>query len=367
MPKNSGRIFLALLVLLAIAGPGALGQSSDQPRRVLVAPVVEKSIPLQLEYVGNIKAAQSAAIKARVVGNVMSYSFREGEAVEKDQLLFTIDPRPYEATLDAAKAALAQHQAELAFAQKEEKRYGKLAKQGGVSQEAYDRFRSEVAVKKSLVSADKANIKHAELDVEYSAVKAPFAGRSGRRLVDPGNLVTVNGAPSDTTLVVINQIDPIKVEFAVPQQDLQHIRDAHSANPLDLEVALGGDRDTTLNGKLWLIDNQIDTDSGMILLDGMIDNPDQILWPGQYVKVRVTMGTSPNTLVIPSEAISLGQQGPFVFAVSEDSKLKKQLVTLGRAVGGDTLVTAGLKAGQQVVVEGLAGLQSGMAVQAEVR
>ena len=105
MPKNSGRIFLALLVLLAIAGPGALGQSSDQPRRVLVAPVVEKSVPLQLEYVGNIKAAQSAAIKARVVGNVMSYSFREGEDVEKDQLLFTIDPRPYEATLDAAQAA----------------------------------------------------------------------------------------------------------------------------------------------------------------------------------------------------------------------------------------------------------------------
>ena len=238
---------------------------------------------------------------------------------------------------------------------------------GWSTKEAFERFSRDVLVKESLVRADKAIIRRAELDIEYSSVKAPFSGRAGRRLVDPGNLVTANGTPSDTTLVVINQIDPIKVEFAVPQQDLRHIRDAHGKTPLDLEVVLGGDRETKLSGKLWLVDNTIDPSTGMILLQGTIENPDHILWPGHYVKVGVTLGTTPSTLVIPSEAIAMGQQGPFVFLVTPESKLKKQLVTVGRTVGPDTVVTAGLEPGQRVVIEGQAGLQSGMDVRAETR
>ena len=369
MHARLSRIILVSLVLIAVGADrnGVLGQNEQQQRHVIVAPVVEKSLPLRLEYVGNVKPVQSAAIKARVKGYILSYHFREGEDVEKDQLLFTIDPRPYEAILESTKASLAQHQAELAYARDEETRYGKLADDGWVSKEDHDLFRRDVAIKESLVKADEAGIERAWLDIDYSSVKAPFAGRTGRRLVDPGNLVMASGGPADTTLVVINQIDPIKVEFAVPQQDLRHIQEANRADPLDLEVVLGGDRKTVLNGKLWLVDNEIDTATGMILLHGMIDNPDHVLWPGHYVKVGLTVGTSPNTLVISSEAISLGQQGPFVFTVTQDSKLKKQLVAVGRSVGNDTVITSGLKPGQRVVVEGPAGLRSGMEVQAEVR
>jgi multidrug efflux system membrane fusion protein len=369
MSKRLHHIVLLSLLLVGVGtgGTGALGQTKEQQRRVIVAPVVEKSLPLRLEYIGNVKPVLTAAIKARVMGYITSYHFREGEDVEKDQLLFTIDPRPYEANLDAAKSNLVHHQAELAYAQEEEARFAKLADQGWTTKEDYDRYVRNVAIKESLVKTDEAIIGRAQLDIEYSSVKAPFSGRTGRRLVDPGNLVVANGGPSDPTLVVINQIDPIKVEFAVPQQDLQHIREAHRSDPLDLEVLLGGDRETVLTGKLWLVDNKIDTSTGMILLHGMIDNPDQILWPGQYVKVRVRVGTSPSTLVIPSEAISLGQQGPFVFTVTQASKSKKQLVTVGRTVGSETVIKAGLQPGQKVVIEGQAGLQSGMAVRAEVR
>ncbi len=367
MMNNSRHVRTAVLAMLAVISlhGSAAAQTEKAAPRVVIAPVTEKSLPLELDYIGNIRPVQSAEIKARVMGHIMSYHFREGEDVEKDQLLFTIDQRPYEAKLNTAKASLKQHQAELEFAKEEVARYSKLVDKGFVARETYDLYRRDVAVKESLVRSDEATIRRAELDMEYSAVKAPFAGRAGRRLVDPGNFVMAGGSDADTILVVINQIDPIKVEFAVPQPDLQPIRKAHGATPLALQVALGGDGETTHDGTLWLIDNQIDTGTGMILLHGMVDNPDHTLWPGQLVNVRVKVGTASKTLSVPSAAVFRGQQGPYVFTVGPDSKLEKQLVTLGRTLGHATIVTAGLKAGQHVVVEGSPGLQSGMVVQAD--
>ena len=348
------------LVALACGDEPQRSQPPEIRRRVVAAPVSEKSVPLQLKYVGNMKALQSAAIQARVTGYVIAYHFREGEDVEEGQLLFTVDPRPFEAALLEAQAKLAADQAELAYALEQVVRYAGLADDEFLSRDAYDRFRTSAKTKQADVQADRAAIALAELNLEYTQIRAPFSGRAGQRLVDPGNLVTAGAKSGDPTLVVINQIDPIKVIFAVPEQDLPRIRESQS---LTLEVVVPGHSARTFAGEVWLLDNQVDTATGMIAMEGMLLNPGRLLWPGQFVKVRVGIATLPSSLFIPSAAISIGQVGPSVFTVTPESKVELRPIQTGVVVGDKTEVLKGVKAGERVVVEGRIGLQSGIQVE----
>ena len=355
--------------LAAINAPVTADQStssSGKKPRVVVAPVVRRSVPLRLEYIGNIKAWESAEIKARVTGYVLSYHFREGENVKQGQQLFSIDPRPFKAVLDKAKAQLLKHQAELAYAREQVVRYRKLANDEFISRDAYDGYRTSAAALKAQVAADRASIALARVNLDYCSIVAPFSGRAGQRLIDPGNLVTASGGLSDPILVVINRIDPIKTIFAVPEKDLQRIRAANSAKTLGIEVIVPNDNNRVFSGELWLIDNRIDPATGMIEMEGKLPNQEGMLWPGQFVNVAIQIGTQSDTLTVPTAAIALGQRGPFLFTVSADGITEMRLIGTGESAGSDTIVTHGLKAGERVVVEGQVGLQSGMHVKVGV-
>ena len=293
----------------------------------------------------------------------MSYHFREGEDVTKGQQLFKIDPRPFRATLDKAKAQLLKHQAELAYAREQIVRYKDLAREEFITRDVYEGYRTSAAALQAEVEADRASIALAQINLDYCSINAPFSGRAGQRLIDPGNLVTANGGPSDPTLVVINQIDPIKTIFAVPEKDLQRIRAANNARTLPIEVTLPNQENRVYNGELWLIDNRIDPATGMIEMEAKLQNQEGILWPGQFVNVSIRIGTQPDTLVVPTAAIVLGQRGSFLFTVSTDDRAEMRLIRTGESVGNDTIVTHGLKAGERVVIEGQEGLQSGMQVE----
>lgn len=337
--------------------------------RVVVAPVVRKSVPLRLKYIGNIKAWERAEIKARVTGYVESYHFREGDEVAEGQLLFRIDPRPFKAMLDQAKAQLVKHKAELAYAREQVVRYKDLARDEFITRDVYDGYRTSAASLQAQVEADRAAIALAQINLDYCAIYAPFSGRSGKRMIDPGNLVTASGGPSDPTLVTINRIDPIKVLFAVPEKDLQRIRlvNRDKTKALSLEVTLPEEGGQAYKGELWLINNRIDPATGMIEMEGKLPNPDDMLWPGQFVEVTIRIGTLPDTLTVPSSAIALGQHGPFVYIVSEDGKAEMRLVETGESGGAVTVISKGLKTGERVVVEGREGLQSGMLVKVGTR
>ncbi len=362
---------LRLIVILGLSLIAvACSTDSDQTQatsrrapRVVVAPVLEKSVPLLLEYVGNIMALETAEIRARVTGDVIGYHFREGEDVSAGQLLFTIDPRPFQAIRDQATATLAEDEAELAYAREQVVRYAGLARDEFITEDDFDRYRTTVAALEAEVKADRAAIALAQLDLDYCFIRAPFDGRAGRRLVDPGNLVTAGGGSGDPTLVVVKQIDPIKVMFAVPERDLPRIREADRAKTLGLEVVVSDREKRPFEGSLWLVDNQVDTSTGMIVLEGMLPNPERLLWPGQFVAVRLRVATRPDALVVPSAAISVGQQGSFVFIVSDKSKVERRLIETDAALGNETIVSGGVRAGERVVVEGQAGLQSGMQVE----
>ena len=354
----------ALLLWFFLLGSAAAEPPRKQKAlRVVVAPVTQQTVPLALNYIGNIKAWKSAAIKARVTGYLLAYHFREGEAVKKGQPLFSIDPKPFKAILEQAKAQRVEHQAELNYAREQVKRYAGLAKDEFITKDVYDGYRSSAAALQAMVEADRAAIKLARINLDYCTVRAPFSGQAGQRLVDPGNLVTASGGPSDPTLVVINQIDPIKTIFAVPESDLKRIRQANRIKTLTIEVALKNNDEEKFSGKLWLIDNQINSATGMIEMEGKLANSEGELWPGQFVTVAIRIGTQPDTLTVPTAAITLGQRGPFVFTVSAEGKVEKQLIGTAELVGSDTIVTHGLKAGERVVVEGREGLQSGMQVE----
>lgn len=353
--------FLACISASVTANQGT--PSKGNVPRVVVASVVRQSVPLRMEYIGNIKAWESAAIKARVTGYVLSYHFREGEDVTKGQLLFKIDPRPFKATLDKAKAQLLKHQAELIYARDQVVRYKDLARDEFITWDVYEGYRTSAAALQAEVAADRASIALARINLDYCSINAPFSGRAGKRLIDPGNLVTASGGPSDPSLVVINQIDPIKTIFAVPEKDLQRIRAADAAGTLPIEVTLPNQENGVYNGELWLIDNRIDPATGMIEMEAKLQNQGAMLWPGQFVNVVIRIGTQPNTLTVPTAAISLGQRGSFLFTVSADGKAAMRLIGTGDSVGNDTIITHGIKAGERVVIEGQEGLQSGMQVE----
>lgn len=249
------------------------------------------------------------------------------------------------------------------YAREQVVRYKDLARDEFITQDVYDGYRTSVAVLQAEVKVDRASIALARINLEYSSIIAPFSGRAGQRLIDPGNLVTASGGPSDPTLVVINQIDPIKTIFAVPEKDLQRIRAANDAGTLPIEVTLTNQENRVHNGELWLINNRIDPGTGMIEMEAKLQNQEGMLWPGQFVNVVIRIGTQPDTLTVPTAAIALGQRGSFLFTVSADGKAEMRLIETGESVGNDTIVTHGLKAGERVVIEGQEGLQSGMQVE----
>lgn len=316
---------------------------------VVVATAVQKSMPLQLRAVGNVEAYSIVSVKSQVTGVLNQAHFKEGQDVKKGQLLFTVDPRPFEAAVKQAEANLARDMAQVKNLREQVRRYAELVEKQYVSREQYDQIKTNADAAEAVVDADKAAVENAKVQLSYCYIYSPVNGRVGSLLVNEGNLVRVNDA---TPLVIINQINPINVSFAVPEQHLADLKRHMAAGRLRAEATFQSDDGRPEQGFLAFVDNAVDRSTGTIKLKAEFINSERRLWPGQFVNVSLTLATQGDAVVIPSEAIQVGPEGQQVFVVKEDKRVEMRSVTVGRTQEGQAVVAKGLSAGETVVREG---------------
>jgi membrane fusion protein, multidrug efflux system len=355
-----------LLLLLAAGLAGCSGSKSGAAERraapgvpVVVSPVLTKTVPLRIQSIGNVEPYATVSVKARVDGQIVKVFFTDGQEVRKGQPLFQLDPRPFEAQLKQAQAALARDHAQLERARAQEQRYKDLLKKNFISQDAYAQFRTNVDTAEATVRADQAGIENARLQLEYSTIRSPIDGRTGRILIQLGNLVKAN----DTiALVVINQILPVYVTFSVPEQYLSEIRKYMKGGPLPVQARLSDTGDGAVDGKLAFIDNTVDTTTGTVKLRAIFSNADRTLWPGQFVTVLLMLHEQRNALVVPSQAVQSGPAGQYVYVVKPDLTAAVRDIVIDRTEGAETVVAKGLAPGERVVTNGQLRLVPGIKV-----
>ncbi|SRR5579875_1318300 len=342
------------------SGKGKPGQPAmSEAAPVTVATVVQKDVPVQLRAIGNVEAYSTVSVKSRVAGQLVEVNFKEGQEVKKGELIFLIDPRSFQAALQQAQANLSKDIAQMKKAEADARRYADLFKRGIVSAQDYDQNRTNFEAMKATVKADEAAVENAKVQLGYCYIYSPIDGRIGKLMVNQGNMVKDN----DTVLVVINQTKPIYVDFSVPQQELPEIKKYMAVEKLKVEAIIPSDRDHKAIGELTFVNNQVDTNTGTILLKGLFPNQDEALWPGQFVNVVLTLTTQPKAVVVPSAAVQTGQQGKYVFVVKPDLTVESRPVTLGNDLGREVVIAEGLKPGEMVVTEGQLRLAPGVKVE----
>jgi multidrug efflux system membrane fusion protein len=350
-----------LLILLAAYGCSK-EQAAPAPRAVaipvIVAKVTQRAMPVQLTGIGNV-GGYTVSVQAQVDGELLDVHFKEGDFVSKGQLLFTIDPRPYEAALARAQATLLRDKALAANIRAQAQRIAKLLTDGVVSPSAADASTSAAAAAEATVAADEAAVKTAQLNLEYCKIYSPMDGRTGAVLVKPGNLVKVAGEP----IVVIKRLSPIPVDFTVPQEYLPKIKKDLTARPLRVEATVPNSSGRPEVGKLVFMENTVDATTGTIRLRALFDNSSNALWPGLYVNTLMTLAEQSNATVIPSQAITGGQQGSFVYVVQSDGTVAPRAVASSRSVEGLAVIDKGLKPGETVVTDGQVRLVPGAKVE----
>jgi multidrug efflux system membrane fusion protein len=328
------------------------------PAPVRVAVVQRADVPRLLYAVGNVKASASVGVKSRVTGEIHQIHFTEGQDVTEGQALITIDPRPFEAALREKRGVLAKAQAQLDKAEDDMRRYSRLAGGGYVSREAYDKTVTEVASLRATVQADKAAVESAELDLSYSTISAPIAGRVGALSVDKGNMVkNTDAAP----IVAIDTLSPIYVLFSVPESRLPLIQERMRGGVMQVNVTPpGGSAEA---GVLTLIDNTVDTRTGTIRLRANFDNQSRRLWPGQFVQVEMPLGIAVNALIVPSRAVLVGREESYVYMVDKKNQAVYRKVTPVFEHQGKSVLEGEVVEGDEVVVEGQVRLAPGQPVQ----
>ncbi len=329
------------------------------PVPVSAALVVRKDMPLDLRTFGNVEPIASVAIKAQVGGELIAVSFEEGQSVKKGDLLFTIQPRLYNTQLAQAEANLARDRALAENARRELLRQEQLAARGSGVQEALDKARTQVETAEAIVKADEALVLIAQTQVGYTTVKSPIDGRTGAIRLREGNLVK---AGDDLPLTTVVQLAPIYVAFALPEQHLADIRRGMSARALPVIARDPKDGRTLGEGTLAFIANTVDMTTGTITLKAAFPNADQALWPGSFVDVVLRLDTQGGALVVPSPAITKGQQGSLIFVVNADNTVETRTVTVLRTVGQESVLAGGVEAGEKVITNGQSRLMPGARV-----
>lgn len=348
---------IPLLVLSACQGGG----QAEQPRArsavpVVVAPVTQRSIPIEVRAIGNVEPYSTISVKAQVGGELQKVFFGEGDMVTKGQKLFQIDPRPAEETLRQLEANLARDTAQAKNAEADAARYSALAKSGVIARQQYETVAANSAALQATLAADRAAISNAKLQLQYTTIYSPIDGKTGNLMVKEGNLVKANDVP----LVTINQIQPIYVTFSVPESELPAIRRRMNSN-LKVQASISGEAAQAI-GRLTFIDNAVDQTTGTIKMKGTFTNAHHRLWPGQFVNVLLTVSQQPNAILVPSQAVQAGQQGQYVYIIGRDNKAEMRMVKVGRTVGQETAVT-GVQPGESVVTDGQSRLTPGAVVQ----
>jgi len=327
---------------------------------VLAATATERTVPVELKAIGNVEAYATVNIKARVGGQITQVNFREGQDVEKGQLLFVIDPRPQETALRQAEANLAKDRALANKAANDARRYAELIRRDFVSREQYDQATATAASLAATVKADEVAVQTARLMLSYCYIHAPITGRTGNLLANLGNQIK---ADADTAMVVINQIQPIYVSFAVPEQNLPEIRKYMALGKVPVEAVIGADVKNPEQGVLTFVDNTVDKSTGTILCKATYANEHKRLWPGQFVNVVVRLTTQPHAILIPSQAVQTSQSGQFVFIIKEDLTVETRPVIVDRGLDGEVIIKKGLKPGERVVTDGQLRLVPGAKVE----
>ena len=391
--------FNALIVLIAIVTAGLSGcsNSSSAPPKsfrqqaALITPVavVEKSMPVDIRVIGSVEAYTAIRVKAQVSGQLMKVQFRQGDDVKAGDLLFLIDPRPFDAAIRQVEASIAKGTALLRqaeanlrrdsaqekYARDQAARYQKLFSEGVMSKQQTEQYDSEANMRAEAVRADQAaiesaqaalkadaaNLESAKLQRAYCEIRSPVDGRTGDLNIEEGNLVR----SSDVELVTIHQVHPVYVTFSVPENRLAEIRKYRAAGPLSVTASAPGDTSQTETGQLTFIDNTVDSTTGTIKLKATFANANSRLWPGQFVNVSLRLRTLQNAVVVPVRAIQMSQDGEFAYVVKGDQSAEMRPVTTGLRVGEEVVVEKGLEKGEIIVVEGQGRLAPGMKVRSK--
>ncbi len=347
---------LAVLVIVVVTGKRVIWPTKplatvQRPVPVRTVKVVEQTVPVARTGVGTVMPVMSVTVKARVDGQLESVAFKEGQDVKAGQLLARIDPRTYQAQLDQNMAQKARDEAQLANARIDLARYEDLIKQDATTRQQLDTQRALVRQLEATIRNDQAQIDFARVNLSYTTITAPISGRAGARLVDPGNIVRSADASG---LVVINQIDPIAVQFTLPEGSFQALSAAQRASRVALKVeAL--DREThevLAEGALALVDNRIDSATGTIALKAHFPNPAHRLWPGQAIDARLILGYREQALTVPAPVVQRGQNGLYAYVIDSDDKARQQRIDVADSANGLAVVTKGLTVGERVVVDG---------------
>src|ERR1700761_9208104 len=373
---NKSRTTRWILLALVVAGAGYYGwqrfQGDNQqaaaqkgpvrnPVRVNVATVEKADFPVYLTSLGTVQAFNTVLVRSRVDGQIDKIAFKEGQLVKQGDLLAEIDPRPYQATLDQAKAKKEQDEANLANTNLDLQRFIKLGE--FATRQQLDTQRSSVSQLTAQIAADVAAISNAQTQLDYTQISAPISGVVGLRQVDIGNIVN---AAQQTGIVSITQVEPIAVIFTSPEDQLPDIKGAQGATPLKT-VALTTDGKRPLaEGKLAVVNNQVDSTSGTIRLKAIFENKDHALWPGQSVSTRLLVKTLKDATVVPDEAVQHGTEGLYAFVVNQDNKAELHKVKVNQSIDGRTVIEAGLSPGQRVITSGHFKVQNGSLVSTAV-
>lgn len=396
--NTPGRWAAITLAVLAIASAGCGRETADRKKGaskkgdavpVTLTAVTKRDVPLDLEVIGNVEAYSVVSIRAQVNGMLQKVHFREGDFVAKGQVLFSIDPSPFNATLREAEANLARAEAQVGqsqatlkrdiaqsrYAGQQADRYKSLQKEGIVSKEQVDQFTTTVDTNSEIVRVDEAAIRSAEaslvaaraqvdnakIQLGYTTIRSPIDGRTGNIAVKEGNIVTSNSME----LISINQVQPIYVTFAVPESNLPEIKKFAAEGRLPVTVLPSeGEEVTPEIGTLTFVDNNVDASTGTIKLKGTFPNAGRHLWPGAFVRVRLRLSTQKDALIVPAQAIQEGQDGQFVYVATDKMTAEQRPIKVGARVGQDMVIREGVEPGERVVVEGQLRLAPGMKIRA---
>jgi membrane fusion protein, multidrug efflux system len=352
--RNPWRTAAGALLLAVCLVPGACSDESSSASTESRS--AERPVPVT---VAAVEPYATVAVKARVDGQIVRVGFSEGQDVTAGQLLFQIDPRPFQVQVKQADANLLRDRAHLDYARSDKKRQEDLIKGSYVSREAYAQAVSNLEAAQATVSADEAALESARLELEFCTIRSPISGRTGKILIQEGNLVKAN----DTNpLVVINQISPIYVSFSVPERRLGEITRRMASGAPSVDAIIGDSAAAPHAGKLSFIDNAVDATTGTIRLKATFANDQRLLWPGQFVTAVLTLGEQSDAILVPTQAVQNGPNGAYVFVVAADGTVAVRAVSVGEDAGLDTIIESGLVAGERVVVSGQLRLKPGSKV-----
>lgn len=353
-------VLLASAALTGCSRGGAAPTSAaPAPVPVVTVPAVRKTMPRTVRAIGTVAPSATVAVKARVDGELTGVFFKEGDFVRQGAPLLEIDPRPMRAALAQAQANLARDQALEQRAARQDRRYAELRDRGFVSADGYAQYRTNEVAAEAIVRADAAAVETARLQLGYSRIAAPIDGVAGRLLVQRGNLVKANDA---SPLVVLNRVRPVYVAFAVPEGALAAIRSRMARATLPVSAAAQGAGARAAAGTLDFVDNTVDPATGTIQLRATFANADRALWPGEFVRVTLTLDEQRDALVVPAQAVEAGPDGAYVFVVKPDHTVAQRPVAVDRTVGAETVLARGVTPGEQVVVDGQSRLLPGTRV-----